>query len=397
MKKIKKITLFYFSVITTLAVAALFVPYKFSLLFIIINVVVSALLISIQSFEREKTQKKLFPTIFALIAITAAPQLKHTYDNEELAKINNHLEIKLDALSAQKDSLESTMDFLNNNNNHGLTNNTSSALAESEFYKGGSYLNDGLYKFAENSFKKTIELSPKASAAHNNLGITHYRKKEYDEAIEVLKKAIKMNHSDFALWNTLGLNYYANGQYMKAINAFDQSIKINASSIQAINNKGLSLLEMDKTLEAMKLFNHALSLAPKNSMTLNNIGTLHLKINNNQQALDLFEESLKSEPGNIISLLNICQTANILKKYTQAIEACSKYISINPKENRAFHFLGDAYLNQGDYEAAIRNYDKFLSKEPSHKTVWMKKAYALNRLEKFSESNAIRIKLDELI
>ena len=85
--------------------------------------------------------------------------------------------------------------------------------------------------------------------------------------------------------------------------------------------------------------------------------------------------------------------------YINAIDSFDKVLEINPKNQRAYNYKGDAFFKQRRYKEAITSYDKALEINPEYLDVLKDKGLALERLGKDDEAvkcydEALRIKPD---
>ncbi len=105
------------------------------------------------------------------------------------------------------------------------------------------YMKEGFVSFQQHnydqaiaSYKKAIEVDPKAAAAYNMLGMAYRFKYNQvgntqlrDQEIAAFKKAIEINPRFWVAMINLGATYYAMGEKAKAAPLFKKALEINPS------------------------------------------------------------------------------------------------------------------------------------------------------------------------
>jgi len=184
-------------------------------------------------------------------------------------------------------------------------------------------------------YKKAIELDPKNSSFHNNLGCIYDKLNNSTAAINSYKKAIAIDPDNAILFNNLGCNYGKLGLYRKAIDSFKESIQIKPDFIKSYFDLGFSYGQLGVHKEAVKAFKMAIKINP-------NIAQLHYSLGYSYNKLNFHKE---------------------------AINAFNNAVRVNPKYINAHFSLGIKYLNTDDKENAIKKYkelkelDKYKAKD----------------------------------
>lgn len=112
--------------------------------------------------------------------------------------------------------------------------------------KGDMTYEEGRYMEAETSYRKALEIKPKASTSYN-LANSMFLQERIPEAIEEYKRAVKTNdHPQVkaqAYYN-MGNAYFQNQEYQQSINAYKESLKINPSDEDAKKNLMLAMRQL---------------------------------------------------------------------------------------------------------------------------------------------------------
>ncbi len=94
------------------------------------------------------------------------------------------------------------------------------------FRLANAYFGNGQYQEAVDSYKKAIQLDPKAPHFYVMLGNTYRVMQKYNEAIENVKRAIEIDPNDDFAYGVMALIYTDMKRYDEAISAYKKAIDI---------------------------------------------------------------------------------------------------------------------------------------------------------------------------
>jgi tetratricopeptide (TPR) repeat protein len=199
---------------------------------------------------------------------------------------------------------------------------------------------------------------------------------DYEEAIKCFEKAEKCGFNPVSALRCKAHCYLCDDEYEKAIDCYDQAIKEDPNDAETWYSKGRTLGIMNKFEEAYNCFNRAVELAPKNSnyQEFKRLASEELRKINIPEGL---ESSLTNErecfkQGNDFMDEGLYKNAHLCFK--QAVE-------FNPDNDEAWGCLGIALIKLGDYDKALKTFEKTISlKEKS--VWWFYKGLALDKLKK---------------
>lgn len=121
--------------------------------------------------------------------------------------------------------------------------------------------NDWLTR-AENQFKKAIEIYPKYHDAYGQLGLSYYRKKDYDTALQEYAKAIEYKPNSPKVYSNMGIIYFERGQVDKAQEVYEKAVKIDPRYVDARRNLGSVYARKGNFPAAVEQFSEALKYSP---------------------------------------------------------------------------------------------------------------------------------------
>jgi antitoxin component YwqK of YwqJK toxin-antitoxin module len=106
-----------------------------------------------------------------------------------------------------------------------------------------------------------------------------------------------------------------------------------------------------------------------------------------QSAYNEFKKVHRNDTNYALALYETALTQNARKKYEDAIALCEEGLLLNSDlEFSFFTMLGTSYSNNGQYDSAVRIYDRGLKNYPKNASLHYNKAVALMRAKKYQEA-----------
>ncbi|HEY0672823.1 MAG TPA: tetratricopeptide repeat protein [Longimicrobiales bacterium] len=114
---------------------------------------------------------------------------------------------------------------------------------------------------AERAFKRSIELNPRYSTAHQWYANHLTAMGRFDEAVHEMRTAMDIDPLSLIANAALGWVFYYAGDYNAAIRQLDQTLQLNPSFELAHLWRGLALLELQRYAEATRSIERAVQLS----------------------------------------------------------------------------------------------------------------------------------------
>ncbi len=252
---------------------------------------------------------------------------------------------------------------------------------------------DKLLKYAEEAGELADKLNftkGKAESLHR-IGIFHFNKSNYPEAIECFQKSSKIWEElgdkkgiSYCLIN-LGSIHSIQGNYPQSLKYYQKAMKIleelgNKQGISyCLNNIGIIHSIQGNYPQSLEYYQKAMKILEELrdkqgiSLCLNNIGEIYKGQGNYPQALEYYQKSLKikeelgdNKPGISICLNNIGEIHKEQGNYPQALEYYQKSLKIKEElgEKQGISYclnnIGEIHKEQGNYLQALEYYQKSL-------------------------------------
>lgn len=108
-------------------------------------------------------------------------------------------------------------------------------------------------------FEKAWEISNHSSArAQRSLGLMHYHKKEFKEAIPYLEKSVELNGIQMNVWFALGYSAMQVEDYPLCVKAYKRVVNLDSDSFEAWNNMASAYIHMGDKPKAWKVLQESL-------------------------------------------------------------------------------------------------------------------------------------------
>ena len=193
---------------------------------------------------------------------------------------------------------------------------------------GGTYFILNKYPEAEDAYKHAIAIQDD-SCARCGLGRLYRSTNRTAEAEAELRKSIELNSKDSCPYYELGRLYYDTKQYAKAFDVFEQRNKLTHDAV-----------------------------------TYHFLANCNYRLGKVQESLPFYELAASLSPDYEDVFIDQARAYNDLGRVGEAAKALERAIELNPENVQAHAYLGVIRFLQNDREAALREYQWLLNKDP---------------------------------
>lgn len=159
-----------------------------------------------------------------------------------------------------------------------------------------------------------------------------------------------------------GLTAMQNNQLEAAIKAFSDYLKLHPKDVQALNNRGVAYIRLDKKDLALKDFDQMLALMPNMASLYYNRATLLASMN--RDMLPDLNKAIALDPAYLAARYDRANLYFSQKNYTKAKLDLDQILKYAPKNPESYNFRGFISLQQGQYPAAIKDFDAAIKLNP---------------------------------
>ena len=196
---------------------------------------------------------------------------------------------------------------------------------------------------------------PDMRGISHELGVAHYRKKDFLRAATYLKQATQENPGDKDSVQLLGLSYYLSGRPAEAITPLEQVRSWHPkSNMDAVYILGLCYLLTKNNDKARRIFSELYDVQPDSAAAHLILASMLVRQGFDPTAEEEAKRALSLEPHLPLAHFALGQVYLYKSRIPEAIAEFQKERALNPRFAPAYTRLGDAYLRAGQYEDAER-------------------------------------------
>lgn len=216
----------------------------------------------------------------------------------------------------------------------------------------------------EKILKKVIDLNPEFARAHKDLGILYLNKRLFDYAEDEFKKALEIAPNDFDVVFEYANYLHSTTNFQEASKYYDKALELSPENPEALGFCALNKMllgQLDKSWELMeKVLNKHIEDSfmyfiagkikylqnefedskmyfvksyelEKASDTEQMLGLCYFELGNFEQSLGIFKHLLSENPNNINLMLNVAKCHKELKDNESALKILSEVTEILPE------------------------------------------------------------------
>lgn len=287
---------------------------------------------------------------------------------------------------------------------------------------GAAYAVDGRVDDAIAQYREALRIWPGYAKAHHNLGTEYSKQGLSDEAIKRFRESIRLDDRHADAHYNLGIELSRRGQWEEAARSFRKTLELEPNNAKAHTDLGVTFAQRGDTAEALRLFNRAVELAPANLKARQNIATALASKGEFTRAAEHIQIALDAEPdspglvdqlGAILQhsgrtnealaqfrraaliraekAAELARSANELvgaDRLAEAAGALAEALQLQPGNPELRNIYATVLARQGDFRAALTQFDKAIETKPDHAMAHFNRAMALEELGDFE--NAIK-------
>lgn len=175
------------------------------------------------------------------------------------------------------------------------------------------------FNLSSQYYTKAITVNPNNPTYYLNLGVSFYNLKQYQKALVNFNKGIHINktdrfneailtfntgialvNTDSSLHNNKGVSYFKLKQYQKAIDCYyDKAISLNPNDPLPVNNKAIALKKLHTLETALAKIEEDIESQPDNSsLYVNNKANILKQLNKPEEAITVYTKAIDIDNKN---------------------------------------------------------------------------------------------------
>jgi len=278
--------------------------------------------------------------------------------------------------------------------------------AKKKYLESGlKYVDKKQYDAALIQFKKALQVDPKYSEAHYQLGLVYLHQQRVKDAYQELNMAATSDPNNLKarlemgniLWATgrydprnfkqaeeqarkvlevdpnsadgyalLGTSLFAEREPDQALEAYNKVIELKPNDASGYLNRGVLYASMKKDGEAEADFRKAIALNPKNQEAYSNLSRFYQYKQQLPQAEAVLQEGIKNDPDSPGTYLRLAALLQQQGRTADAETVVGNLRNRLPKNAEVAGAIAEFYMAARNPEAAIKEYLRGLSLEPKN-------------------------------
>lgn len=204
---------------------------------------------------------------------------------------------------------------------------------------------------------------------HNNLGRTHLRNGDVDQALVEFEKALKLDANNADALLNIGSIKRFQGRTAEAEYFVKRALQVDPNSIGALCELAEIQRDLNKLGESIRLYKEALSIDDSQPFVYLGLGDSLQRAGESEEAEAAFIRVLELEPDSFEARYNLGVTYSNRGDLAKAAEQYEKALEKNPDHpsaSLALNNIADLLLRQGDVNGAIKRFEEAVEKSPLH-------------------------------
>lgn len=231
-----------------------------------------------------------------------------------------------------------------------------------------------------------VDRAPELAAAHQELGLALFALRRFDECKRSLQKAVDLDQKLVASWRVLGEILAAEGQEDASQQAFRKQLA--AISGHPLIVRAVELVDEGRFGMAEGICRDYLMRFPTDVNGIRLLAEIGLKLGVFGEAEKLLERCLELAPEFHLARNNYANALGKSHQFERALEEIAYLEKVEPYNLSHPVLAASILVNVGDYDGAIRRYERILAAAPEHARLQMSFGHALKTVGRQEESIA---------
>ncbi|MEW6303477.1 MAG: tetratricopeptide repeat protein [Verrucomicrobiota bacterium] len=226
-------------------------------------------------------------------------------------------------------------------------------------------------------FERALEINPRAEEALYNLGLIHFRERDWKRAADYFTRAAQVNPFRAETYIQLGSIQLAEGQPAEALGFFQRAVELSPRSFEGHHNLGVTFSQSGRLDLAVRHFLQAVEINPNAPTTRIGLGFALAKLTRLPEAEQQFREALRLQPGALEVSRTLGSILFAQGRLDEAATFLQQSLQANPKDAAAHLELGRLRWRQHQHIAALDHFQAAAQLRPDWPPALDRLAWAL--------------------
>ncbi len=161
-------------------------------------------------------------------------------------------------------------------------------------------------------------------------------------------------------------DFFRKKKFNEALELLQQQLKMHPSNDRFLFYRGLVYSRMNKLDEAIQAYEETIAVNPKFAKAFNNLGNLYSQQKKYGKAIENLKKATEFDAGLSEAYNNMGIVYSHLGQFDESIKAFIKATELNPQLVAAYYNLGQIYYHDKKWDAAATSFEKVLSLKSDH-------------------------------
>ena len=262
-------------------------------------------------------------------------------------------------------------------------------LSEVWFHLGLAYQNNHENKRAMVAYGHSCELNPENLQAYFNSGMIQHEEGMLYPALKSYERSLKIDPEQAKIWCNLGALQFQLGEFQKSVESFNKAVSLKPDYARAWDNLAGSLCALDQLDEAERCCHRALNFKEGYADPYFKLGSIYFQRGRLEDAENSFRKVLEVNPGYPLAGHYLAMVLARTRRLDEALEVCERAATPAGETelpSQAWNEMAFNLYELGEYEEAIRAYEKALTFTPERAVIWLDAGVAYQQMGKLDQA-----------
>jgi predicted O-linked N-acetylglucosamine transferase (SPINDLY family) len=265
---------------------------------------------------------------------------------------------------------------------------TRSSELASAFDRALAFHQAGRLSEAEEMYRQILKAQPYHWDSLHFLGVIHYQRGDYKEAVRQIDAALKINPKIAGAYRTRGVALQKLKRFDEAVASYDEAISLAPDDATSFYNRGNAYQELKRFDDAVASYDQAITLKPNYAGAFYNRGNALQESNRIDEALASYNQAITLKSDHADAFSNRGVALQKLKRFDEAVASYDQAIALVADDASAFYNRGVALQELKRFEEAVASYDRVIALKPGYADTFFNRGNALHALKRFDEALA---------
>lgn len=231
---------------------------------------------------------------------------------------------------------------------------------------GALYYSDGQYDKAISSAEAVLLIDGKNVEALELISIAAHAKGDRKTYQETAKRILEVDPYNPSVNIQQGQDYAVAKKYKQARTSYAKALKGDSKNEDALFGFAQMCYYLDDMQTAKSSFERLLNQNPESAIAYSYLGKLSAEDQNYLKAESLVKKAIALEPSNYDFYMDLGSYLRSQGKYDAATTAWKKAASLDPTYFLAYAYLAGVYDERDMFDQALENYHKVIQTNPKY-------------------------------